>query len=60
MSSHLHEGDQSILEEQKKSSMKEYNQEHDKRKYATRKASCITAEDTELLVLDLPTCHKLY
>ena len=32
----------------------------EKRRYAARKASCITAEQTELLVLDQKTCNILY
>lgn len=31
-----------------------------KRKYATRKGSCITAEQTELLVVNHQLCEKLY
>lgn len=32
----------------------------EKRRYATRKGSCITAEQTELLVLDQSICNILY
>ena len=54
--------DQNRIDEQ---SLTEKNTLHDtqissKNKYARRKASCITAEDSAMLILDKSTCYALY